>query len=155
MACAGPTESSISISVRGLLVADDWGARLRLVSYDPRSREPPAYATSTLSVHPDNLTLADGRTLIAGQEHWLAAPAGFLFPSFPSPSAVYEIVVNKLGPNGKPDLLWRGGWSIGKSVSVAVPVPGGLALGQIVVPRFCELFANGARHGLEWMDRSK
>jgi hypothetical protein len=99
-----------------------------------------------LAIHPDNLTLADGRILIAGQEHWLAAFAGLLFPFFPSPSAVYQIEVDELGPNGKPDLLWRGGWSLGKSVSVAVPVPGGIALGQIAAPGILRMACTEARH---------
>jgi hypothetical protein len=72
--------------------------------------------------------------LIAGQRHWFFASLNLAAPFMPSPSAVYAIDIAALGANAEPHLLWDGGWRHGRSVSVAVPIPRGLALGQIRSP---------------------
>ena len=119
---------------RELVVADYWGRRLRRVSKDPMNQKPLPDATSELPIHPDNLTLDGDRILIAGQKYAYLAAVNLLLPDSPSPSAVLGIGKDQLGPDAKPMTLWQGGWSYGKSVSVAVSVPGGLALGQIRTP---------------------
>jgi hypothetical protein len=137
----GPVVKSLARGVRGangiapgkpgtLVFSDYWQKRLRL--FDTRNPElPPEFATAPLDIMPDNLT-RDGSVLyIAGQR---SAPLAFLnlfvLPFLPSPSAVYAIDVNKLGKDAQPELIWESGWQ-GRSESVAVPVPGGLALGRI------------------------
>jgi len=121
-------------SGRDLLVASYWERRLRFIGKDGDSPPVAGYATAELAVHPDNLTLDGGRVLIAGQRHVALAALNLAAPSAPSPSAVFEVRVDELGPGAVPRPLWEGGWSDGRSVSVAVPVPGGLALGQIRAP---------------------
>ena len=112
-----------------LVVADYWEARLRFVPENQGDKA--GFATEELDIHPDNLTRDKDTLIIAGQRHSFMATLNLLASFLPSPSAVYSIQVDELGPNAKPRLLWDGGWLQGRSVSVAVPVPKGLALGQI------------------------
>jgi hypothetical protein len=121
-----------------LIVADYWGRQLRFVSKTPggQSRVIPL---APLGIYPDNLTLdrERNRLLIAGQRSYLlAAPDVLLSLPLPSPSAVYEIDAKQLHPGmeAEPKSVWAGGSQYGRSVSVAAPVPGGLALGQIRTP---------------------
>jgi hypothetical protein len=130
---------------RNLLVADYWGRRLRmfpLAAGDGGDAMRPA--TRKLAIHPDNLTRAGDWILIAGQRHAPLTSLNLGIPSLPSPSAVYRVRVDALPGTEEaevpeaalpePMLLWEGGWRHGRSVSVAVPVPGGFALGQIRTP---------------------
>jgi hypothetical protein len=114
-----------------LILSDYWGRRLRFVPIDG---QPGGEATAELEIHPDNLTLDGERLLIASQENGFFAAINLLIASAPSPSAVYAIDVRQLGAYANPRLVWRGGWSTGRSVSVAVPVPGAVAMGQIPAP---------------------
>jgi hypothetical protein len=117
-----------------LIVSDYHGRRLMWVGQDPTTGTV-ADATATLPVHPDNLTLDDKRILIAGQRSFLLAALNLALNRIPSPSAVLAIDTDALDDQATPHLLWRGGWSFGRSVSVAVPGPGGgLMLGQISNP---------------------
>lgn len=117
-----------------LVVADYWGRRLHFLAKP--GGEDQGFATGELSIRPDNLTLDGGRILIAGQRDIILTALNLLVPSWvPSPSGVYSIDLVALGADAKPQLLWEGGWRFGRSVSVAVPIPGGrLALGQILTP---------------------
>lgn len=125
---------------RDLVVADYWQRRLRFVRKGSNGGEEVRYATGRLPIHPDNLTLDGDRLLIAGQEWWQLAAVNLWFSGLPSPSRVLEIRVGDLGAEAQPHperdvrQLWAGGWSYGRSVSVAVPTPQGLALGQIRAP---------------------
>jgi hypothetical protein len=119
---------------RELLVSDYWNRRLRLVSKHAVLAGPPRFATAKLPIHPDNLTVDGDRVLIAGQRSVLMTGLNLLAPFAPSPSAVLAIRVDQLGPDAIPEVLWSGGRQHGRSVSVAVRVPGGLALGQIRTP---------------------
>jgi hypothetical protein len=120
----------IDLDEKRLLVSDYWSKRLRYVSKDPGGA-PPAFATRELPIHPDNLTRDGSRVLIAGQRSYVLAFFNVLMPFVPSPSAVLSIDVAQLKNDADPVPLWEGGVFDGRSVSVAVPVPGGLALGQV------------------------
>ena len=126
----------VNLSATDLLVADYWGRRLRFVPKESTGSARTRPATATLSIHPDNLTRdpARDRILIAGQRFAFLAALNLLISCMPSPSAVYAIRPTDLRDTAEPTLLWEGGWTYGRSVSVAVPVPGGLALGQINAP---------------------
>jgi hypothetical protein len=115
-----------------LIVADHRGRRLLRVGKGPETGIRPA--TAELPVQPDNLTLDGPRILIAGQYHLSFTVLNLLASAIPSPSAVLAIGAGELGPEASPRMLWQGGWSHGRSVSVAVPAPGGLILGQISAP---------------------
>jgi hypothetical protein len=117
-----------------LLVSDYWGRRLRRVSKDPGREGEPRFASAKLPIHPDNLTLDRDRVVIAGQKFFFFTALNIFAGFGPSPSSVLAIPVARLGPEAKPTVLWSGGWSHGRSVSVAVPVAGRLALGQIRAP---------------------
>jgi len=116
---------------RELLVANYWGRDLRFVAKDGAVSGESAIASARLPIYPDNLSRDGERILIAGQRYPLLAALNLLLPWVPSPSAVYAIDIQRLGPAAEPELLWQGGWRYGRSVSVAVSMPGGLALGQI------------------------
>ena len=116
-----------------LLVSDYWERRLRFFSHEALATEMP-FATDKLDIYPDNLTRDGSRIYIAGQRSVVLAALNLALPFVPSPSAVYAIDIAKLGPGAQPELVWDSGWLNGRSVSVAVPVPGGLALGQIRAP---------------------
>lgn len=114
------------------VVSSYWERRLRIFAGET-SKEEMIFATDELDIHPDNLTL-DGSTLyIAGQKNALLAALNLMWSAVTSPSAVYAIDVQQLGPGAKPRLVWQsGGADIdSNSVSVAVPVPGAIALGHI------------------------
>ena len=117
-----------------LLVSDYWNPRLRLVSKDPTRDGERRFVTGKLAIHPDNLTLDRDRVVIAGQKSFFLAAMNLLADFVPSPSSVLSIPVARLGPDAEPTVLWDGGFAHGRSVSVAVPVPRGLALGQIRAP---------------------
>jgi hypothetical protein len=51
-----------------------------------------------------------------------------------APSGIYSLPLSELGPAAQPTLAWSDGGTHAQAVSVAVPVPGGLALGQISAP---------------------
>ncbi|MBI2206118.1 MAG: hypothetical protein HYU41_19960 [Candidatus Rokubacteria bacterium] len=122
----------IHLGDRGLLVSDYWGRRLRFISKSPDGETgAPRFATAGLPIHPDNLTLDGDRVLIAGQYSVFRTFLNLALPSSSSPSGVLSIGVDQLGANAMPQLLWDGDRRYGRSVSVAVRVPGGLALGQI------------------------
>lgn len=117
-----------------LLVSDYWSRRLRRVSKDPEREGEPRFATAKLPIHPDNLTLDGERVVIAGQKSFFLTAMNLLAGFVPSPSSVLAIALARLGPEAEPTPLWSGGWSHGRSVSVAVPLPGRLVLGQIRAP---------------------
>jgi hypothetical protein len=127
-----------------LLVANYWDRRLRLVAKEPGGADQHARAhgrldgvraaTAQLAIHPDNLTRDRDRVLIAGQRSGALTALNLAVSALASPSAVFAIGLDRLGEHAEPTLLWEGGWRHGRSVSVAVPVPGGLALGQIRAP---------------------
>ena len=124
-----------------LIVANYWGRRLLRI--DAASGAILGEASAELPFHPDNLTLADGRLWIAGQPsawrtglHLFGLPVG-------APSAVYVMPVDALGPAGEPRLVWADDGTQAQAVSVAVPVPGGLALGQITAPDVLLLRCSG------------
>lgn len=117
-----------------LLVSDYWNRRLRLIPKKSDGPDVTRFGTAALPIHPDNLTRQGSRILIAGQRNWFFASLNIVAPFMPSPSAVYAIDIAALGEKAEPELLWDGGWSHGRSVSVAAPIPGGLALGQIRSP---------------------
>ena len=124
---------------RDLVVADYWNKRLRFVKKDGEEGKETRFASAELPIRPDNLTLDvdQNRILIAGQRNFFLTALNLLFPSLPSPSAVIEIKTESLDATAKGDLLWSGGLSYGRSVSVAIPVlPGSdnLILGQIRAP---------------------
>ncbi len=121
-----------------LVVSDYWNQRLRFVRKDPAAEHGiPRFATAPLPIHPDNLTLDPerGRLLIAGQQSSMLTALNLMAGFVPSPSAVLSIRTSLLGVDAEPTMLWKGGSNVGRSVSVAVPVPGErLALGQIAAP---------------------
>lgn len=119
---------------RDLLVASYWDRRLYFLKKDVNIPGEASPATAELEIHPDNLTLDGGRVLIAGQRYVGLAALNLAISSVPSPSAVFDVRVGELGPGAVPGLVWDGGWSDGRSVSVAVPIVDGLALGQIRAP---------------------
>ena len=112
-----------------LVVSDYWEQRLRLVDATDTTQEA-GYATARLDISPDNLTRHGSTIFIAGQRHPALVFANFGMQSLPSPSAIYMINVDDLGPDAQPRLVWASG-ARGRSESVAVPVPGGLAIGRI------------------------
>lgn len=115
-----------------LVVADYRQQRLFRVGKTPEQGIRPA--TAELPIHPDNLTLDGERILIAGQYHLSLAVLNLLANGIPSRSAVLAVGTGDLAPEASPRMLWQGGWSHGRSVSVAVAAPGGLMLGQISAP---------------------
>jgi hypothetical protein len=117
-----------------LLVSNYWERRLHFVPKTAHGSDVRQFATKKLPIHPDNLTRHGSRILIAGQRNWFLAALNLAAPFMPSPSAVYAIDIAALGPEAEPKLVWDGGWRHGRSVSVAVPIQGGLALGQIRSP---------------------
>jgi hypothetical protein len=119
---------------RDLLMSDYWARRLRFVAKDPGRAAEDRFATGRLPIHPDNLTLDGDRVLIAGQQSVFLAGFNILAPSVPSPSRVLATRTAALAADARAEIVWEGGWGHGRSVSVAVPIPGGLALGQIRTP---------------------
>ena len=112
-----------------LVVSNYWEKRLRIVRIGAGD-ETPGYGTAQLDISPDNLT-RDGTTLfIAGQRYATRAITNIALPFVSSPSAVYTIDVNDLNEDAKPILVWESGPD-GRSESVAVPLPGALAIGRI------------------------
>jgi len=117
-----------------LIVADYWGRRLLRI--DAATGATLGDATAALPIHPDNLSIADGRLWIAGQPSaWRTGLHLFGLP-VDAPSAVYvlPLALDALGPAAQPMLVWADDGTQAQAVSVAVPVPGGLALGQIAAP---------------------
>lgn len=116
-----------------LIVANYWGRRLLRI--DAASGAVLGEASAELPFHPDNLALSsDGRLWIAGQPSaWRTGLHLFGLP-VRAPSAVYVLPLDALGPAAEPRLVWADDGTHAQAVSVAVPVPGGLALGQIAAP---------------------
>jgi hypothetical protein len=121
---------SLGPASRDFIVADYWNRRLMRVTGDGSLG--PA-ASAELPIHPDNLTRDGSRILIAGQRYAPLAALNLLpFMSWlPSPSEVYAIEIADIGEHAMPARLWKSEWGRGRSVSVAVRLSGGLALGQI------------------------
>jgi hypothetical protein len=117
-----------------LVIASYWERRLRFASKD--SGEIKGYASAELPIRPDNLRLDGERILIGGQHRVDLTALNLLVSSrIPSPSAVYAIDTQSLGPDATPMLLWEGGWKYGHSVATAVALPNNrLAIGQINTP---------------------
>ena len=115
-----------------LIVADYWGRRLLRV--DAATGATLGEASVELPIHPDNLTSDRGRLWIAGQTSAWRTGMHLFGLHLAAPSAVYALPLAGLGPASRPTLVWADGGSHAQAVSVAVPVPGGLALGQISAP---------------------
>jgi hypothetical protein len=115
-----------------LIVADYWGRRLLRV--DAATGATLGEASAGLPIHPDNLTIDRGRLWIAGQTSPWRTGMHLFGLRLAAPSAVYSIPLAELGPAAQPTLVWADGGTHAQAVSVAVPVPGGLALGQISAP---------------------
>ena len=115
-----------------LVVADYWGRRLLRV--DAATGATLGEASAGLPIHPDNLSIDRGRLWIAGQTSPWRTGMHLAGLRLAAPSAVYSLPLAELGPAAQPTLAWADGGAHAQAVSVAVPVPGGLALGQISAP---------------------
>jgi hypothetical protein len=115
-----------------LIVADYWQRRLRRI--DAQTGRPLGFASAVLDIHPDNLSTDGRRVWIAGQHSVWRTALHLLGWPIAAPSAVWSIAFDQLGPAAVAEQAWDDGGAHGRAVSVAVPVPGGLALGQIRAP---------------------
>jgi hypothetical protein len=112
-----------------LVVSNYWEKRLRIVEMGNGTKTP-GYGTAELDISPDNLTRDGSKIFIAGQRDRTRAITNMSLPFVSSPSAVYMIDVDNLKDGAKPILVWESGPG-GRSESVAVPLPGALAIGRI------------------------
>lgn len=115
-----------------LIVADYWGRRLLRV--DAATGATLGEASAGLPIHPDNLSIDRGRLWIAGQTSPWRTGMHLVGLRLAAPSGIYSLPLSELGPAAQPTLAWSDGGTHAQAVSVAVPVPGGLALGQISAP---------------------